>query len=1202
MKKSILLLAVFIAAFFTAFAGPAPANDNCGGAIDITAPNATLFTTVDATASSQAAYFPGDNDDDVWFKFTANTAAANMYKVQLSNFADAAGGGFPPSAIIEIWSGCGGGATNITNTQGNVLMLTGLTTGTTYYIRVYTIGIALHANFNISVTPLTPPANDNCATAATLTPVTTCTTGEGPFTTEGATQGSQASGDGTGRDDDVWFKFTTGTTNLYGKVSLINPDYLNFGHGVIELWGNCGDAENTKFFPLTNSATLGVLAPNTTYYIRVYTYGSTSWIHTFNICLLLAPTPPPNDTYFTAASFNLHAGNECGQSVTGGTTKGATPEYPLDCGGTYQPNDVWYRFTATGVTADIELKNITLLPGHVSSNNKLWMQVFDGSNTAPVLLCSSNGKLIFDGHDASTTLIAGHTYYVRIYNDDPGNACSFDICTQVPPPPTYDECVKAVRLEMSTDESCSRGVQVTNLNATPSSTGTPSCIGQVGSDIWLKYSGSMHNLQVSINDYEKLKGSNTPQMAIAVYSGICGSLTNISCTLGMVADMPDMPAADYYIRIISYDGANQGKFTVCMHTVIAATNIDCAHAMQINASDNVSAEFVHATTTGSPNDPALKDCGGNSLVFTNSVWFKFTAAATEQLIDIQNIVPSKGNTAHVGYKFYIGADCGGDPFGCTSDVGAVNNVLTGLVAGAAYKVQVMVSRLNGDDASFDIRVVGNTPPPNNEREHAVALIEQPFYKSSLTTQGTFRFSTISPNPLPGISSGGDVWYMFKAATTNATIKVNYSKNTRVVIYNANNTVFNDPGTATSSTALTGLTIGNIYYIRLYNPDLLNATTSGAVFNIIVFGIPSQSLGDANTPGVNCAVVDGPVNSSNSNTWLHITDHGKMVMSIFDGHTGQASGLGNIGASYYINQNTIRSSASFGAYLDRNYSLIPEREPILGSRVNVIFYFSKDEFDRLVAANPDIKYLNDVGVAAFNELACSNGISSSGRAEFGLVDFGLLNADVYYFEVELTHLSSFFLEKFHGGILPVTCTDFTYKVKDVQVQLNWKTATEVNSSHFDVQRSNNSVDFATIATVDAAGNSSTPRYYSYNDVASKAGGTYYYRLKQFDKDGRFTYVCNTLKVETGSAANTLFGKIYPNPAISSVNITIQKPYTGKVTVQVINVMGQMLSQKNIEINSTTRLVTVPTANLPAGAYTLRLVTREAVYTKQFSKVQ
>jgi len=101
----------------------------------------------------------------------------------------------------------------------------------------------------MSVTPINAAANDDCASAFALTPVVNCTTGEGPFSTEGATQSSQASGDGTGRDDDVWFKFTTGPTNIYGKVSLINPEYLNFGNAVIELWGNCGDAANTQFFP-----------------------------------------------------------------------------------------------------------------------------------------------------------------------------------------------------------------------------------------------------------------------------------------------------------------------------------------------------------------------------------------------------------------------------------------------------------------------------------------------------------------------------------------------------------------------------------------------------------------------------------------------------------------------------------------------------------------------------------------------------------------------------------------------------------------------------------------------------------------------------------------------------------------------------------------------------------------------------------------
>ncbi len=155
MKKRLpfLLFLLFISFRGLSLPFSPPANDDCAGAIDITVANTAMFSTVGATMSTPLATITGANDDDVWFKFTAGSASAVAYKIELTNFIDAAGGSFPPSAILEIWNGCSGAAVSIANTQGNVFMATGLTQGAVYYIRVYTNGTALRANFNIAVPP-----------------------------------------------------------------------------------------------------------------------------------------------------------------------------------------------------------------------------------------------------------------------------------------------------------------------------------------------------------------------------------------------------------------------------------------------------------------------------------------------------------------------------------------------------------------------------------------------------------------------------------------------------------------------------------------------------------------------------------------------------------------------------------------------------------------------------------------------------------------------------------------------------------------------------------------------------------------------------------------------------------------------------------------------------------------------------------------
>jgi hypothetical protein len=67
------------------------------------------------------------------------------------------------------------------------------------------------------------------------------------------------------------------------------------------------------------------------------------------------------------------------------------------------------------------------------------------------------------------------------------------------------------------------------------------------------------------------------------------------------------------------------------------------------------------------------------------------------------------------------------------------------------------------------------------------------------------------------------------------------------------------------------------------------------------------------------------------------------------------------------------------------------------------------------------------------------------------------------------------------------------------QLNWTTATEQNTSYFEVQYSANGTEFATIGNVRAAGNSTTPMYYDFTNkissMSSPFGGQrgFYYRL-------------------------------------------------------------------------------------------------------------
>ena len=111
-------------------------------------------------------------------------------------------------------------------------------------------------------------------------------------------------------------------------------------------------------------------------------------------------------------------------------------------------------------------------------------------------------------------------------------------------------------------------------------------------------------------------------------------------------------------------------------------------------------------------------------------------------------------------------------------------------------------------------------------------------------------------------------------------------------------------------------------------------------------------------------------------------------------------------------------------------------------------------------------------------------------------------------------------------LPITLLNFTGTKNNNSVLLTWKTANEINTSHFAVQRSLDAVDFTDIKIVPATPGSVTKTYNFADNVAAIKAPKIYYRLQMVDKDGKF----EMSKVVSVTLANQgLRFIIKPNPA-------------------------------------------------------------------------
>ncbi|HYV91440.1 MAG TPA: kelch repeat-containing protein [Chitinophagales bacterium] len=167
------------------------------------------------------------------------------------------------------------------------------------------------------------------------------------------------------------------------------------------------------------------------------------------------------------------------------------------------------------------------------------------------------------------------------------------------------------------------------------------------------------------------------------------------------------------------------------------------------------------------------------------------------------------------------------------------------------------------------------------------------------------------------------------------------------------------------------------------------------------------------------------------------------------------------------------------------------------------------------------------------------------------------------------------------LLPISLTFFDAHAdkKNNTILCEWATESEINNNYFTIEKSRDGIDWEEVMKVSAAGNSASTRNYSEID-AHPYNGTSYYRLKQTDYDGAFTY-SEVRVVEVASDENDVL--IFPNPA--TVKLTIRfAAASGLQQVAMINCLGQ---RENLPSYSEDDKIILDISDLNTGAYFLQL---------------
>jgi hypothetical protein len=220
---------------------------------------------------------------------------------------------------------------------------------------------------------------------------------------------------------------------------------------------------------------------------------------------------------------------------------------------------------------------------------------------------------------------------------------------------------------------------------------------------------------------------------------------------------------------------------------------------------------------------------------------------------------------------------------------------------------------------------------------------------------------------------------------------------------------------------------------------------------------------------------------------------------------------------------------------------------------------------------------------WTELAIANSTPGD-RVKFNGID---LTNDGYY---------TIGTKDFTVSPLPIELLNFNAIAKNKKVELTWSTATEINNDFFTIEKTKDGINFETLSIVDGGGNSTI--IIDYFDTDNYPfDGISYYRLKQTDFNGNYTY-------SQIVPVNYYFGddgiSIFPNPSNSDESITID--FTGlkdqTVLVVVRDIHGKEFYSKVNVVSENKQLVAVDLENrLAAGVYIVIASSSNKIYSQK-----
>ncbi|MGE0773174.1 MAG: T9SS type A sorting domain-containing protein [Cyclobacteriaceae bacterium] len=1186
-------------------------NDDYAGALTLihSANNCSLdgeYTTVNATPDLNAgSCWENGPNYNRWFKFVATTA-----NVTLDLKVDGAEGTMQ-HPNMALWQS--DGTTEVKcvrriNATTDVQISTStLTIGNTYYVSVDNyVGLGYRGTFTLCIDNTV--TYDDFAGAITIVHSANNCSLDGEYTTLNATADlNVGSCWENGPNYNRWFRFVATTQNVTLDLKVGGAEGT-MQHPNMALWQSDGTTEvkcvrridaTTDVQISTSGLTIGNV-----YYVSVDNYVGLGYRGTFTLCI------DNSVTYDEVAGAILLAdiNNWCSADAAF-TTVNATPDGLAGSCWENGPNyNRWFKFVATTnfITVDVKVAGAEGTLQH--PNVALWQ-----SDAVTEINCMRRVNATTDVQVSATGLVIGNTYYVSVDNYvGLGYRGTFTLCANSQP--SYDFYEGAIELT-DLNNWCSANAAYTTVNATADKNAGSCWENGPNYNRWFKFTAISPVVTIDMKVAGAEGTLQHPNMALWESDGTtqlaCVRRVNATTDVSIVYSSL-VVGQIYYISCDNYVGLGyRGTFTLCIDNVsqtyysFADGNWDTPGSWSATGHGGP-AETIFYPTVG---DVAYIQ--GHSIVVgvTETVAeVNMTAATATTALTIDNCifnvsgkvtmvnpgnnVPASITTQNNGTLFIndnlLLNRAGGDQvFAVTVNTGSqitvnkellwtstggsvTNNQLT--LHGTGMLTVNQDLALNSAGGTLIEIIANNSSVIDVKRDitfTATASGQESMVFNNSSTLRSGRNIVRGGTPYGSITFGGTSTLELNGTTFLQTLAASAGSGGDAISYN-NITVNNTRITTPQITLAGAVTV---------NGDLtltagLVSTTSTNILNL--------TDGSATTIGSTSSYIDGPMTyeiaATSATRNFPVGDggnHRPLVLTV--NHTDAAPVI-------YTTEHVNVSAQTLG------YSLPPSIERVSGLR-----YW---KVDRQAVAN-----LTDARVRLYYGIGTSDGVTDYtnltvvknvgvGTAWVDVGGTATGNGSGSILSGLFTSFSDMTIANLVGGTnpLPVELLSFGASWIDGIVDIQWVTGSELNNDFFTVQRSADGFEFMDLFDLAGHGTTSEVHYYQAIDDQPLMG-TNYYRLKQTDLGGDYTY-SHIVKVEHGAG---LMLRITPNPVeVVRAEITLSGLQPGELfELSIADLAGRVVGRERYVANKSGTFKGHLATNPAVGVYIVRAFTSNGI---------